>query len=46
MPAQVCILNHEIREEYTDLFFTNNKFRENFGEVKNFDEIKKKFYKI
>ncbi len=41
IPVNACILSHEIKEEYTDLLFSNNKFRENFGEDKNFDEIKK-----
>jgi hypothetical protein len=37
IPTSVCILAHEIREEFTELIYANKKFKENFGEGKNFD---------
>ncbi len=46
IPASICILSHEIKEEFTDLVFSNLKFKENFGVEKNFDLIKKNLEKI
>ncbi len=46
LPVSICILNHGLSEENTDLTFSNVEFKKVFGQENDFKEIKKGFESI